>query len=120
MRDKVVEAVQKLWGVFVAEDATLVEVNPLVKTGGSSGGRIVALDGKVTLDGNSDFRQPEHPALEDKYAADPLEAKAKEKDLNYVKLDGSVGIIGNGAGLVMPPSTSWPTPVRRTRSTGRQ
>ena len=101
VRDQVVEAVQKLWGVFVAEDATLVEVNPLVKTGGSSGGRIVALDGKVTLDGNADFRQPEHPALEDKYAADPLEAKAKEKDLNYVKLDGSVGIIGNGAGLVM-------------------
>ncbi len=101
VRDQVVEAVQKLWGVFVAEDATLVEVNPLVKTGGSSGGRIVALDGKVTLDGNADFRQPEHPALEDKYAADPLEAMAKEKDLNYVKLDGSVGIIGNGAGLVM-------------------
>ncbi len=101
VRDQVVEAVQKLWGVFVAEDATLVEVNPLVKTGGSSGGRIVALDGKVTLDGNADFRQPEHPALEDQYTADPLEAKAKEKDLNYVKLDGSVGIIGNGAGLVM-------------------
>jgi len=101
VRDQVVEAVQKLWGVFVAEDATLVEVNPLVKTGGPSGGRIVALDGKVTLDGNADFRQPEHPALEDQYSADPLEAKAKEKDLNYVKLDGSVGIIGNGAGLVM-------------------
>jgi succinyl-CoA synthetase beta subunit len=101
VRDQVVEAVQKLWALFVAEDATLVEVNPLVKTGGSTGGRIVALDGKVTLDGNADFRQPEHPALEDQYAADPLEAKAKEKDLNYVKLDGSVGIIGNGAGLVM-------------------
>ena len=101
VRDQVVEAVQKLWALFVAEDATLVEVNPLVKTGGSTGGRVVALDGKVTLDGNADFRQPEHPALEDQYAADPLEAKAKEKDLNYVKLDGSVGIIGNGAGLVM-------------------
>jgi succinyl-CoA synthetase beta subunit len=101
VRDQVVEAVQKLWALFVAEDATLVEVNPLVKTGSSTGGRIVALDGKVTLDGNADFRQPEHPALEDQYAADPLEAKAKEKDLNYVKLDGSVGIIGNGAGLVM-------------------
>jgi succinyl-CoA synthetase beta subunit len=101
VRDQVVDAVQKLWGLFVAEDATLVEVNPLVKTDGSSGGRIVALDGKVTLDGNADFRQPEHPALEDEYSADPLEAKAKEKDLNYVKLDGSVGIIGNGAGLVM-------------------
>jgi succinyl-CoA synthetase beta subunit len=98
VRDQVVDAVQKLWGVFVAEDATLVEVNPLVKT---ADGRIVALDGKVTLDGNADFRQADHPALEDKYTADPLEAKAKEKDLNYVKLDGSVGIIGNGAGLVM-------------------
>jgi succinyl-CoA synthetase beta subunit len=98
VREQVAETVQKLWGVFVAEDATLVEVNPLVKT---ADGRIVALDGKVTLDGNADFRQPEHPALEDKYAADPLEARAKEKDLNYVKLDGSVGIIGNGAGLVM-------------------
>jgi succinyl-CoA synthetase beta subunit len=98
IRDQVVDAVQKLWGVFVAEDATLVEVNPLVKT---ADGRIVALDGKVTLDGNADFRQADHPALEDEYTADPLEAKAKEKDLNYVKLDGSVGIIGNGAGLVM-------------------
>jgi succinyl-CoA synthetase beta subunit len=98
VRDQVVDAVQKLWGVFVAEDATLVEVNPLVKT---ADGRIVALDGKVTLDGNADFRQADHPALEDEYTADPLEAKAKEKDLNYVKLDGSVGIIGNGAGLVM-------------------
>ena len=98
VRDQVVDAVQKLWGVFVAEDATLVEVNPLVKT---ADGRIIALDGKVTLDGNADFRQAEHPALEDKYTADPLEAMAKEKDLNYVKLDGSVGIIGNGAGLVM-------------------
>ena len=90
--------VQKLWDVFVDEDATLVEVNPLVKT---ADGRIVALDGKVTLDDNADFRQPDHAALEDKAAADPLEAKAKEKDLNYVKLDGEVGIIGNGAGLVM-------------------
>ncbi len=88
----------KLWGVFVAEDATLVEVNPLVKT---ADGRIVALDGKVTLDGNADFRQPDHPGLEDEFSADPLEAQAKAKDLNYVKLDGAVGIIGNGAGLVM-------------------
>jgi succinyl-CoA synthetase beta subunit len=64
-------------------------------------GRILALDGKVTLDANAEFRQPEHAALEDKAAADPLEAKAKEHDLNYVKLDGEVGIIGNGAGLVM-------------------
>ena len=84
--------------VYAAEDATLVEVNPLVKTGD---GRIVALDGKVSLDENADFRHPEHEALADKSAEDPLEAAAKEKDLNYVKLDGSVGIIGNGAGLVM-------------------
>jgi len=99
--DQVAAAVQKLWDVFVQEDATLVEVNPLVKTGGASGGRIVALDGKVTLDGNADFRQPDHAALEDKDAANPLEAAAKAKNLNYVKLDGEVGIIGNGAGLVM-------------------
>ncbi|RJK95259.1 ADP-forming succinate--CoA ligase subunit beta [Vallicoccus soli] len=96
--DQVVAAVQKLWGAFVAEDATLVEVNPLVKTGD---GRVVALDGKVTLDENADFRQPSHADLADRAAADPLEAKAKEKGLNYVKLDGEVGIIGNGAGLVM-------------------
>ncbi|MGN6246117.1 MAG: ADP-forming succinate--CoA ligase subunit beta [Motilibacteraceae bacterium] len=96
--DQVAEAVQKLWDVFVKEDATLVEVNPLVKT---ADGKIIALDGKVTIDGNAEFRQPDHAALADKYSADPLEARAKEKDLNYVKLDGQVGIIGNGAGLVM-------------------
>jgi succinyl-CoA synthetase beta subunit len=96
--DEVAAAIVKLWGVFVGEDATLVEVNPLVKT---ADGRIVALDGKVTLDGNADFRQADHPGLEDEFTADPLEAKAKAKDLNYVKLDGAVGIIGNGAGLVM-------------------
>jgi succinyl-CoA synthetase beta subunit len=84
--------------VFKAEDATLVEVNPLVKT---EDGEIIALDGKVTLDENAGFRHPEHADLEDSAAADPLEAKAKENDLNYVKLDGEVGIIGNGAGLVM-------------------
>ncbi|MDE9367124.1 ADP-forming succinate--CoA ligase subunit beta [Luteipulveratus sp. YIM 133132] len=95
---KIVPVLQKLWEVYRDEDATLVEVNPLVKT---DDGEIVALDGKVTLDGNADFRQPEHAALEDKAAADPLEAQAKEKGLNYVKLDGDVGIIGNGAGLVM-------------------
>ena len=89
---------QTLWTVYRDEDATLVEVNPLVKT---EDGDIIALDGKVTLDENADFRQPDHEALEDKAHADPLEAAAKEKDLNYVKLDGSVGIIGNGAGLVM-------------------
>jgi succinyl-CoA synthetase beta subunit len=96
--DQVAAIAQQLWGVFVAEDATLVEVNPLVKT---ADGRVVALDAKVTLDDNADFRQPDHAGLEDEKSADPLEAKAKEKDLNYVKLDGEVGIIGNGAGLVM-------------------
>ncbi|WP_042383326.1 ADP-forming succinate--CoA ligase subunit beta [Streptacidiphilus melanogenes] len=96
--DQVAEVLQKLWTVFIAEDALLVEVNPLVKTGD---GKIIALDGKVSLDANADFRQPEHEALEDKAAANPLEAKAKEKGLNYVKLEGEVGIIGNGAGLVM-------------------
>jgi succinyl-CoA synthetase beta subunit len=95
---KIAPVLEKLWEVYRDEDATLVEVNPLVKT---EDGDIVALDGKVTLDANADFRHPDHEALEDKAAADPLEAAAKEKGLNYVKLDGSVGIIGNGAGLVM-------------------
>ncbi|MGO1165614.1 MAG: ADP-forming succinate--CoA ligase subunit beta [Janibacter sp.] len=95
---EIAEALKSLWAVYRDEDATLVEVNPLVKT---EQGEIVALDGKVTLDGNADFRQPDHAALEDTEAADPLEAKAKDKGLNYVKLDGNVGIIGNGAGLVM-------------------
>jgi len=95
---QVAEVVQRLWDVYTGEDATLVEVNPLVKTGS---GAIVALDGKVSLDANADFRHPDHAELEDTSAADPLEAKAKENDLNYVKLDGEVGVIGNGAGLVM-------------------
>lgn len=95
---KIVPVLKSLWEVYRDEDATLVEVNPLVKT---EDGEIIALDGKVTLDANADFRHPDHAALEDKAATDPLEAMAKEKDLNYVKLDGSVGIIGNGAGLVM-------------------
>ncbi|GAA2414163.1 ADP-forming succinate--CoA ligase subunit beta [Streptomyces glaucosporus] len=95
---QVTEVLQKLWTVFVKEDALLVEVNPLVKTGD---GKILALDGKVSLDANAEFRQPDHAALEDKAAANPLEAAAKAKGLNYVKLDGEVGIIGNGAGLVM-------------------
>jgi len=95
---KILPVLTSLWEVYRDEDATLVEVNPLVKT---EDGDIIALDGKVTLDANADFRHPDHAALEDKAAADPLEAAAKEKDLNYVKLDGSVGIIGNGAGLVM-------------------
>ncbi|WP_431034138.1 ADP-forming succinate--CoA ligase subunit beta [Streptomyces sp. P6-2-1] len=98
VKDGIAEALQKLWTVFVAEDALLVEVNPLIKSGD---GKIIALDGKVSLDENADFRQPEHEALEDKAAANPLEAAAKAKNLNYVKLDGEVGIIGNGAGLVM-------------------
>lgn len=96
--DQVAEVLQQLWTVFIKEDALLVEVNPLVKTGD---GKIIALDGKVSLDENAAFRQPEHEALEDKAAANPLEAAAKAKGLNYVKLDGEVGIIGNGAGLVM-------------------
>ena len=95
---KVAAVIEKLWAVYRDEDATLVEVNPLVLT---EAGDIVALDGKVTLDENAGFRHPDHEALEDKDAADPLEAKAKALNLNYVKLDGSVGIIGNGAGLVM-------------------
>jgi succinyl-CoA synthetase beta subunit len=96
--DAAAEVVVKLWETFVAEDATLVEVNPLVR---DPDGNVVALDGKVTLDDNAGFRHPAHAALVDKRAEDPLEAAAKEKDLNYVKLDGQVGIIGNGAGLVM-------------------
>ena len=96
--DKVAPVFVKLYDVYTGEDATLVEVNPLVLT---EEGEIIALDGKVSLDENADFRHPDHDALEDKAAADPLEAKAKAADLNYVKLDGQVGIIGNGAGLVM-------------------
>ncbi len=98
LKQPVADVVQKLWTVYKSEDATLVEVNPLVRT---EDGQIIALDGKVTLDENAAFRHTEHEALEDKAEADPLEAKAKENDLNYVKLDGQVGIIGNGAGLVM-------------------
>jgi succinyl-CoA synthetase beta subunit len=96
--DQVVEVLLKLWAAFVAEDATLMEINPLVKT---SDGKVVALDGKVTLDDSADFRHPSHEDLIDHAAANPLEAAAKAKSLNYVKLDGQVGIIGNGAGLVM-------------------
>ncbi len=96
--DQVVEVLQRLWTVFVEEDATLVEVNPLVRTPQDA---VLALDGKVTLDENASFRHPAHEVFVDKSADDPLERAAKEKDLNYVKLDGEVGIIGNGAGLVM-------------------
>jgi len=98
VRDGIIEMLQKLWDVFVKEDATLVEVNPLVKT---PAGDVMALDGKVTLDDNADFRHPDHAALVDLATENGLELRAKEKGLNYVKLDGSVGIIGNGAGLVM-------------------
>jgi succinyl-CoA synthetase beta subunit len=96
--DAVVPEIVKLYEVFISEDASLVEVNPLVKL---EDGNVEALDGKVTLDENADFRHPDHAEFEDVSAADPLEAAAKAKGLNYVKLDGSVGIIGNGAGLVM-------------------
>ena len=94
----VADVLVTLWKTFQSSDATLVEVNPLVKT---ADGRIIALDGKVTLDDNAAFRHPDHEALIDHAATNPLEALAKEKDLNYVKLDGEVGVIGNGAGLVM-------------------
>ena len=95
---KIAPVLTSLWTVFEQEDATLVEVNPLVKTGA---GDIIALDGKVSLDDNADFRHKEHEELRDISAENPLELKAKKLDLNYVKLDGEVGIIGNGAGLVM-------------------
>ncbi|HJF15758.1 MAG TPA: ADP-forming succinate--CoA ligase subunit beta [Enteractinococcus helveticum] len=98
LRDKVAEVLVKLGDVYVKEDATLVEVNPLVLTGE---GTLIALDGKVTVDDNADFRQPGHAELVDERTENPLEAKAEAKGLNYVKLDGNVGIIGNGAGLVM-------------------
>jgi succinyl-CoA synthetase beta subunit len=98
LKDQAVAMVKALWTVFVEEDATLVEVNPLARL---EGDKLEALDGKVSLDDNADFRHEDHAQFEDKDAADPLEAKAKEKGLNYVKLDGEVGIIGNGAGLVM-------------------
>jgi succinyl-CoA synthetase beta subunit len=98
VRDQVIAIAVQLWEVFAQEDATLVEVNPLAK---APDGTVLALDAKVTLDENARFRHQEHETLEDTAAADPLEAAAKEKDLNYVKLEGEVGIIGNGAGLVM-------------------
>ena len=98
LTEQAVQTVLALWKTFVEEDATLVEVNPLARLAGD---KLEALDGKVSLDENAEFRHAEHAEFEDKAAADPLEAKAKEKGLNYVKLDGAVGIIGNGAGLVM-------------------
>ena len=96
--DQVVVILQKLWTVLVEEDATLVEVNPLIL---DPNGTVLALDGKVTLDGNADYRHASHADFEDRENTDPIELRAKEFDLNYVKLSGEVGIIGNGAGLVM-------------------
>ncbi len=98
VRDQVIVVLEKLWDVLVKEDATLVEVNPLVRTPDN---RIVALDGKVTLDGNADYRHASHTDFIDHESADALELRAAEFDLNYVKLSGQVGVIGNGAGLVM-------------------
>jgi len=92
------ELLARLYDVFVAADCMLVEVNPLVLTGD---GQVVALDGKVSLDDSALARHPDLEALRDTFAADPQEQAAKEKGLNYIKLDGYVGIIGNGAGLVM-------------------
>ena len=98
VRGQIIAILVGLWDAFVSEDATLVEVNPLVKI---KDGTVVALDGKVSLDENADFRHPDHAALADSSAENPLEVQAKEKGLNYVKLDGQIGVIGNGAGLVM-------------------
>jgi succinyl-CoA synthetase beta subunit len=99
IREQAADVIVKLWAVFTGEEATLVEVNPLVRTPED---KVLALDGKVTLDDNADFRHRDvHDAYRDVSATDPLEVRAKEKNLNYVKLDGQVGIIGNGAGLVM-------------------
>lgn len=95
--DQVANILVTLWEIMVAEDATLVEVNPLVLT---PTGEVIALDGKVTIDDNASFRQPGHAEFADS-GIDPIEARAKSLDLNYVKLDGDVGIVGNGAGLVM-------------------
>jgi succinyl-CoA synthetase beta subunit len=96
--EQVAKILVDLWQAFVGADATLVEVNPLARL---ADGSVQALDGKVTLDDNAGFRQPDNASYADVESTDPLERRAKEKRLNYVKLDGSVGIIGNGAGLVM-------------------
>lgn len=95
---QVAELIEKMWKAFIEVDATLIEINPLVRTNDD---RIIALDGKVTLDDNALYRHPDFEKFIDTANVDPLETRAKEKGLNYVKLDGSVGIIGNGAGLVM-------------------
>lgn len=96
--EKLAPVLVQLWDTYRGEDATLVEVNPLVLT---EQGDVLALDGKVSLDNNAAFRHPEHAAFADKSAQDPREAMAKEAGLNYVRLEGQVGVIGNGAGLVM-------------------
>lgn len=96
--EKLAPVLVKLWDTYRGEDATLVEVNPLVLT---EQGDVLALDGKVSLDNNAAFRHPEHAAYADVAAQDPREAMAKEAGLNYVRLEGQVGVIGNGAGLVM-------------------
>ena len=98
MIDKISPVLIGLWDTYRGEDATLVEVNPLVLTEQDD---VLALDGKVSLDNNAAFRHPEHAAFADKSAQDPREAMAKEAGLNYVRLEGQVGVIGNGAGLVM-------------------
>jgi succinyl-CoA synthetase beta subunit len=98
VREQVIEMLCNLWKVLVEEDATLVEVNPLAKI---SDGRVLALDGKVSLDDNAQYRHESHLSLIDNSQTDAIELRAKEFDLNYVKLQGEVGIIGNGAGLVM-------------------
>ena len=95
---QVAQVIERLWEVFTTEDATLVEVNPLVLT---PDGQVLALDGKVSLDDNAAFRHPGHAAFKDAQDADPLEARAQEAGLSYVRLEGQVGVLGNGAGLVM-------------------
>jgi succinyl-CoA synthetase beta subunit len=98
VKAQVVDILQKLWRVLIEEDATLVEVNPLALT---PTGQVLALDGKVTLDDNAHYRHASHADFVDRDNTDPIELRAKEFDLNYVKLHGEVGIVGNGAGLVM-------------------
>ena len=97
-RDGAAQVLRAMWSVVEEADATLVEINPLVQL---EGGEVVALDAKVTVDDNALFRHPDIEALQAAFPVDPVEKRAKDADLQYVKLDGSVGIIGNGAGLVM-------------------
>jgi len=98
VREPAAEVLRKMWTMLNELDATLVEINPLVQL---EDGRVVALDAKVTIDDNALFRHADIEALADQFPVDPVEKRAKEADLQYVKLDGEVGIIGNGAGLVM-------------------